>query len=106
MIKAHLDPSDRPVAHLLSLGSVLTVLDVGVASLVQATPSWWRLLLVPLVALPAITLRHHARHLAVPEDPWTIVPPMPRVVPAPGYDLEATRALRYGWVDADGPRAA
>ena len=98
-----LDPADHPAAHLLSLGSVLTVLVVGMAALVQATPSWWRLLLLPLIALPAVTLRHHARQLALPDEAW-VPTPLPAV--APVYDLQAARALRYGWVDADGPRAA
>ena len=103
MTPTHLDPSDRPTVRLLALGSVLAVLVVGLATLVQATPSGWRLLLVPLAVLPVVTLRRPLRELLLPDEPWQ---PTPLPAVAPVYDLQAARALRYGWVDADGPRAA
>jgi hypothetical protein len=100
MTNPRIDPAHHQAAHHLAVGSVLAVLTVGAVTLVQATPSWWRLLLVPLAVLPLVTLRRPALALVLPAEPW-LHDPLPRRTPAPVYDLQAARALRYGWVDPD-----
>jgi hypothetical protein len=95
----------NPSAHVLGVASVLTVLVVGLTTLFQATPSWWRVLLVPVVLLPAMTLRRPVgRLLAGHDDPWVdlaLVPaPVPVPVPPPAatnvHQLRTSEALRFG----------
>jgi hypothetical protein len=97
MRRTSIDPSLNPAAHLLGIGSILAVLVAGAVSLLQATPSWWRLLLVPLAVLPVLTLRRPAALLlAVSDDPWVELALVRSPAGADGYDLEAARALRFG----------